>query len=332
MESTVPKSQTWSDEFFTYVLLSQSETVLQQGTDDEITGYISSYTQYTHQEFQDLITKDLKAQTINALDQSLDAVRNNKVIETKKLLEQYYEENPLFSKVHKKKGEYYSVTSEKQNYLMSMIALVDQSKALGVDFTPTWNSTGEACEPWTEAELRQLSLEIAQFVYPAVSKQQAYEKQIRSMEMWRKFRHWRLCMGKQLSKHIILFLIGGIAYVGIELLWRGYSHWTMFILGGLCFICCGLLNEIIPWEMVLSKQMLMGAVIVTLLEFLTGMIVNVKLGWNVWDYSNLPLNICGQICPIFFIAWYYVSGLAIILDDYLRYWLFHEEKPHYKLF
>lgn len=139
-------------------------------------------------------------------------------------------------------------------------------------------------------------------------------------------------MGKQINKHLILFLIGGIAYVGIELLWRGYSHWTMFILGGLCFICCGLLNEIIPWKMVLSKQMLIGAVIVTLLEFLTGMIVNVKLGWNVWDYSNLPLNICGQICPIFFIAWYYVSGLAIILDDYLRYWLFHEEKPHYKLF
>lgn len=139
-------------------------------------------------------------------------------------------------------------------------------------------------------------------------------------------------MGKQINKHLILFLIGGIAYVGIELLWRGYSHWTMFILGGLCFICCGLLNEIIPWEMVLSKQMLIGAVIVTLLEFLTGMIVNVKLGWNVWDYSNLPLNICSQICPIFFIAWYYVSGLAIILDDYLRYWLFHEEKPHYKLF
>ena len=139
-------------------------------------------------------------------------------------------------------------------------------------------------------------------------------------------------MSKQISKHFVLFLIGGTIYVGIELLWRGYSHWTMFILGGLCFICCGLLNEIIPWEMVISKQMLIGAVIVTLLEFLTGMIVNVKLGWNVWDYSNLPLNICGQICPIFFIAWYYVSGLAIILDDYLRYWLFHEEKPHYKLF
>ena len=139
-------------------------------------------------------------------------------------------------------------------------------------------------------------------------------------------------MGKQLGKHLILFSIGGLAYVGIELLWRGYSHWTMFVLGGLCFVCCGLLNEIIPWEMVLSKQMLIGAIIVTLLEFLTGMIVNVKLGWNVWDYSNLPLNLYGQICPIFYIAWYYVRGLAIVLDDYLRYWLFHEEKPHYKLF
>lgn len=139
-------------------------------------------------------------------------------------------------------------------------------------------------------------------------------------------------MVKQVGKHIILFLIGGIAYVGIEFLWRGHSHWTMFLLGGICFIGCGLLNEIIPWEMVLSKQMLIGALIITLLEFLTGMVVNVKLGWNVWDYSNLPFNICGQICPIFFIAWYYVAGLAIILDDYLRYWLFHEEKPHYKLF
>ena len=117
----------------------------------------------------------------------------------------------------------------------------------------------------------------------------------------------------------------------IELLWRGYSHWTMGILGGLCFVCCGLLNEVLPWNMTLSKQMLIGAIIINSLEFITGLIVNVKLGWDVWDYSNLPLNIYGQICPIFFIAWYYVSGLAIVLDDYIRYWFFGEEKPKYKL-
>ena len=138
-------------------------------------------------------------------------------------------------------------------------------------------------------------------------------------------------LSKLLLKYLFLLIVGGTTYVGIELLWRGYSHWSMFFLGGLCFICCGLLNEILPWDMILSKQMLIGAIIITTLEFITGCIVNLKLGWNVWDYSNLPLNICGQVCPIFFIAWYYVSGLAIILDDWLRYWIFHEEKPHYKL-
>lgn len=137
---------------------------------------------------------------------------------------------------------------------------------------------------------------------------------------------------KQIFKHLILVIIGGTVYVGIEYLWRGYSHWTMFILGGLCFICCGLLNEIIPWEMVLSKQMFCGAAIITILEFITGCIVNLHFGWGVWDYSNLPLNVCGQVCLFFSIAWYYISGMAIILDDYLRYWLFNEEKPHYKLF
>lgn len=136
---------------------------------------------------------------------------------------------------------------------------------------------------------------------------------------------------KQVIKYLFLFSVGGLIYVIIELLWRGHSHWTMFLLGGLCFICCGLLNEILPWNMVLSKQMFLGAIIITALEFMTGYIVNIKLKWNVWDYSNLPLNICGQICPAFFIAWYYVSGVAIVLDDYLRYKFFHEEKPHYKL-
>lgn len=136
----------------------------------------------------------------------------------------------------------------------------------------------------------------------------------------------------QFFKYVVLMTIGGLCYVGIEFLWRGHSHWTMFILGGLCFICCGLLNEVIPWEMTLSKQMFCGATIITTLEFITGCIVNIHLGWNVWDYSNLPLNICGQVCLFFFIAWYYVSGLAIVLDDYLRYWLFKEDKPHYKLF
>ena len=132
-------------------------------------------------------------------------------------------------------------------------------------------------------------------------------------------------------KYLFLSVVGGTIYIGLELFWRGHSHWTMFILGGICFVCCGLLNEVVSWEISISRQMFYGATIITLLEFITGCIVNLYLGWNVWDYSDVPLNIYGQVCLLFSIAWYYVSGLAIVLDDYLRYWFFGEEKPHYKL-
>lgn len=128
-----------------------------------------------------------------------------------------------------------------------------------------------------------------------------------------------------------LFLTGGILYILLEIIWRSHSHWTMFLLGGLCFVCLGAINEIIPWEMPLWKQVLIGACIVTTLEFITGIIVNLTLHWNVWDYSSMPGNILGQICPQYFILWFPVSLMAIVLDDWLRYWWFQEEKPHYRL-
>lgn len=97
-------------------------------------------------------------------------------------------------------------------------------------------------------------------------------------------------------KHLILAIIGGLIYVLIELVWRGHSHWTMFLLGGACFLVLGLINEVIPWDMSLQLQAFMGACIVTALEFLTGCLVNLWLGWGVWDYSGLSGNILGQIC------------------------------------
>lgn len=136
---------------------------------------------------------------------------------------------------------------------------------------------------------------------------------------------------KSFGKAAVLFLVGGTAYVLLELLWRGHSHSSMFVLGGWCFILIGNINEDLPWEMGLVQQSLIGAGVVTLLEFITGLIVNVWLGLGVWDYSNMPLNILGQICLPFTLLWIPVSAVAIILDDYLRYWLFGEEKPHYKL-
>lgn len=134
---------------------------------------------------------------------------------------------------------------------------------------------------------------------------------------------------KRLYKYVTLLLVGGGLYVLLELIWRGRSHWTMFLIGGMCFVSLGLINEIIPWEMPLWQQVFIGACIVTGLEFLTGCIVNLWLGWAVWDYSGIPGNILGQICPQFFILWLPVALIAIVLDDWLRYWWFDEERPHY---
>ena len=135
---------------------------------------------------------------------------------------------------------------------------------------------------------------------------------------------------KQSLKHIFLFVTGGLLYNIVELAYRGWTHWTMFFLGGICFICLGLINEIIFWEMPLWQQVFIGACIITGLEFITGCIVNRWLGWGVWDYSEMLGNILGQICPQYFILWIPVSLAGIVLDDWIRYWRYDEERPHYR--
>lgn len=134
---------------------------------------------------------------------------------------------------------------------------------------------------------------------------------------------------KELIKCFVLFLLGGGMYIGVEMLWRGHSHWTMGIVGGLCFVIIGGLNNYIPWKMTLQKQSAIGALVVTCVEFISGIILNLFLGLHIWDYSNLPLNILGQICLPFTLLWFFLCAVAIIVDDYLRYFLFHEKKPKY---
>ncbi len=136
----------------------------------------------------------------------------------------------------------------------------------------------------------------------------------------------------RLIQFLTLFIIGGSVYVMIELAFRGRSHWTMFLLGGLCFYLIGLINEFYPWDMPLISQMFISSIIITTLEFIFGVILNIWLKLGIWDYSNMPYNLCGQICLIFSILWFLLSSVAIILDDFVRWKLFGEEKPRYHIF
>jgi uncharacterized membrane protein len=117
----------------------------------------------------------------------------------------------------------------------------------------------------------------------------------------------------------------------MEMLFRGYSHISMFILGGICGIIIGGLNNWYSWDMSIIKQMFISGIIITILEYITGYIVNIKLKLNVWDYSNMPFNIDGQICLPFSIRWVCISLIGIVLDDWLRYILFDEEYKKYKI-
>lgn len=128
---------------------------------------------------------------------------------------------------------------------------------------------------------------------------------------------------------LVLWGIGGLLYVLCELVFRGRSHWTMFLVGGLCFWLIGLINEVIPWDMPIWQQCIIGALIITAVEFAAGCVINIWLGWQVWDYSGLPFNILGQICLPFTVLWSLLAAAGIILDDYLRFLLFDEEKPNY---
>ena len=73
--------------------------------------------------------------------------------------------------------------------------------------------------------------------------------------------------------------------------------------------------------------MAISTVIITVVELITGLIVNIGLKLDVWDYSKYPYNFMGQICVRYTIIWFLISPLAIILDDYIRYYFMGKKNP-----
>lgn len=133
-----------------------------------------------------------------------------------------------------------------------------------------------------------------------------------------------------LWQELLISAIGGGTYILIELLWRGRSHASMFILGSLCFWLIGRLDRSRPIPV--ATQAILGACVVTALELLTGLVVNCWLHWNVWDYSSLPFHFHGQICLPYFLLWIPLSAAAVFADNGLRLLLFRTPMPPYRLF
>lgn len=134
-----------------------------------------------------------------------------------------------------------------------------------------------------------------------------------------------------LIKYPIIFLIGAIVYMGIEILWRGYTHWTMGVLGGIILILIGLIDEVADEDIPIVWQAPIGSIIITVLEYYSGYILNIKLNLGIWDYSELPFNVDGQVCLLFSLMWMVLSVVAVWLDNFIRWKLFKEPRRKIRL-
>lgn len=114
---------------------------------------------------------------------------------------------------------------------------------------------------------------------------------------------------KRILEYITVFWIGGVAYSMVEILYRGYTHWTMTLTGGVCFSVLYFLHVYesgIPFFL----RCVLGAAAITAAELLSGCIVNLWLHLEVWDYSDLPMNLWGQISLLFSFFWLLLSAAA----------------------
>lgn len=109
-----------------------------------------------------------------------------------------------------------------------------------------------------------------------------------------------------------LFLLGGTLYVLLEKLWRGYSHWSMFLLGGFCFHLMGAVDARCRRKR-LWQRCLLCALLITAAEFLCGCVVNLYLKLKVWDYRRFRTNLLGQVCLPYTLLWGALSAVGMPL-------------------
>ena len=118
---------------------------------------------------------------------------------------------------------------------------------------------------------------------------------------------------KNKKEYAGVFITGAVLYSLIEILWRGRTHWTMAVTGGVCLLLIHLCKERHQNLDMLSRCSL-SSFYITGMEFAVGWLLNVRLHMMVWDYSDKYGNVMGQICPEYWAYWYLLSIPAIMLS------------------
>ena len=132
-------------------------------------------------------------------------------------------------------------------------------------------------------------------------------------------------------KSLAVFTFGGLCYGLLEILWRGETHISMFVVGGLCFLIISMIDGSTVFGGSLLLEAPICALCVTAVELISGVIVNMNMNLGVWDYSEVPLNLWGQICLPFSAIWLGLSIPAALAARILRHFMFDEELPELRL-
>ncbi len=118
-------------------------------------------------------------------------------------------------------------------------------------------------------------------------------------------------------EYLSVFFFGGIVYSIIEILWRGFTHWTMTLVGGLCFLLLYWVNHRMARQR-LFLRCLAGTALITVVEFVSGVVVNLIFRLNVWDYSGMRFHLLGQVCPQFSGMWFLLCIPAFFAGSLIR--------------
>ena len=133
---------------------------------------------------------------------------------------------------------------------------------------------------------------------------------------------------KKISEYAFIWFSGGIAYYIVEFLFRGFSHWSMFMVGGTVFLFCTYQAVEMQWSEPMWIQVIRATIFAAALEFVSGIILNKYFHLSIWDYSDQPLQLWGQICLPFTILFSGLIVVAIPLGGMLLHKIFREKKPH----
>ena len=124
-------------------------------------------------------------------------------------------------------------------------------------------------------------------------------------------------MQDKILENGFVYSVGSFGYVLLEVLWRGYTHWTMAVTGGICFLAIYKANLKLGGKSIILKCFA-GAAVITAAELLVGILVNIIIKWNVWDYSSYPLNYLGQICLMYSALWFLLGIPLSFLCRFIR--------------